>query len=76
MPIKSGLYTAGRVPAVSCKLPNKLVRTRAGLLAYAKLMVGCMQRAWTPLVARAGFYLPDAADRRLRRRQDDGHPAV
>ena len=59
VPIKSRLYTAGRVPAVSCKLPNKPVRTRAGLLSYAGLMVGCMQRAWTPLVARAGFYLPE-----------------
>jgi Putative neutral zinc metallopeptidase len=58
VPLKNGLYRAGRVPAVSCKLPSKLVRTRAGLLAYAKLMVGCMQRAWTPLVKRAGFYLP------------------
>jgi len=58
VPIKSGLYKAGRVPAVSCKLPTKLVQTRAGLLAYARLMVGCMQRAWTPLVVRAGFYLP------------------
>ncbi len=58
VPIKNSLYKAGRVPAVSCKLPNKLTRTRAGLLAYAKLMVGCMQRAWTPLVERAGFYLP------------------
>ncbi len=58
VPIKNGLYKAGRVPAVTCKLPNKLVQTRAGLLAYAKLMVACMQRAWTPLVFRAGFYLP------------------
>jgi hypothetical protein len=58
VPLKNGLYTAGRVPAVSCKLPSKLVRTRAGLLAYAKLMVGCMDRAWAPLVLRAGFFLP------------------
>jgi hypothetical protein len=58
VPIKNGLYTAGRVPAVSCKLPSKLVRTQAGLLAYAKQMVECMQRAWAPLVKRAGFYLP------------------
>lgn len=58
VPIKNGLYTAGRVPAVSCKLPSKMTRTEAGLLSYAKLMVGCMQRAWTPLVFRAGFYLP------------------
>jgi len=47
------------VPRVSCKVPNKLVRTRAGLLAYAKVMVACMQRAWEPLVLRStGYHLP------------------
>jgi predicted metalloprotease len=58
VPIRNGLYTAGRVSTVSCKVPNKLVRTRAGLLSYARIMVECMHRAWTPLVLRAGRHLP------------------
>ncbi|GAB2675385.1 neutral zinc metallopeptidase [Kribbella swartbergensis] len=58
VPVKNGLYTAGRVPTVSCKVPSELARTRAGLLAYARVMVECMQRAWSPLVLRAGRYLP------------------
>jgi hypothetical protein len=54
---KSRFYRTGVVPAVPCKLPAKLVQTRAGMLAYARLMVGCMQRAWHPAVSRTGFSL-------------------
>ncbi|TCC46027.1 hypothetical protein E0H75_30470 [Kribbella capetownensis] len=58
---KTRFYTTGRVPAVSCRLPKTLVQTRAGMLAYARTMVGCMQRAWRPAVLKTGFllYAPD-----------------
>lgn len=59
VPIKNGLYKAGRVPTVRCKVPSKLARTRSGLLAYARVMVACMQEAWEPLVLRStGYHLP------------------
>jgi Putative neutral zinc metallopeptidase len=54
---KSMLYRTGVVPAVNCSLPAKLVQTRVGMLRYARLMVGCMQRTWRPAVFRMGFHL-------------------
>ncbi|TCC64490.1 hypothetical protein E0H73_08840 [Kribbella pittospori] len=54
---KTPFYKTGRVPAVSCRLPKTLVQTRAGMLAYARAMVGCMQRAWQPAVRETGFSL-------------------
>ncbi|TDD27157.1 hypothetical protein E1218_11195 [Kribbella turkmenica] len=57
VPIRNGLYTAGRVPTVNCKVPSKLTLTRAGLLTYARAMVACMQQSWEPLVLRGTGYL-------------------
>ncbi len=47
------LYAAGKVPAVRCVLPANPPETKAELLAYARVMVACMDRAWKPLVDRS-----------------------
>ncbi|MFC9688328.1 neutral zinc metallopeptidase [Kribbella sp. NPDC056951] len=47
------LYGAGKVPAVRCVLPAAAPETKAELLAYARVMVACMDRAWAPLVDRS-----------------------
>jgi hypothetical protein len=51
------LYTAGKVPAVRCVLPVQPPETKTELLAYARVMVGCMDRAWAPVVGRANAVL-------------------
>ncbi len=47
------LYAAGKVSAVRCVLPGKPPQTKADLLAYARVMVVCMDRAWAPVVGKA-----------------------
>lgn len=56
MTLKNKLYTAGKVPAVSCKVPGKAPRSKAALVAYARIMVDCMYRAWAPVVAHTNVY--------------------
>ncbi|WP_406048253.1 neutral zinc metallopeptidase [Kribbella sp. NBC_00889] len=56
MTLKNKLYTAGKVPAVSCKVPGSAPKSKTALLAYARVMVDCMYRAWAPVVARADVY--------------------
>lgn len=53
---KSKLYTAGRVPAVACPLPSARQTSKSAVLARAKVIVKCLDRAWTPLIARTGNY--------------------
>jgi predicted metalloprotease len=68
---KNKLYSAGKVPAVRCRPPTAPLRSKAALLAHGRIIVDCMYRAWSPLVARADFYAEppalaaysDAADR-------------
>ncbi|HWD83132.1 MAG TPA: neutral zinc metallopeptidase [Kribbella sp.] len=54
---KTHFYTTGAVPAVQCVVPRKLVQTRSGMLAYSRVLIGCMQRAWQPSVLRIGYQL-------------------
>ncbi|WP_433165934.1 neutral zinc metallopeptidase [Kribbella sp. CA-247076] len=51
------LYSAGKVPAVRCRPPTAALRTKAALLTHARVLVDCMHRAWSPLVAQGDFYL-------------------
>ncbi|HEY0619482.1 MAG TPA: neutral zinc metallopeptidase [Kribbella sp.] len=50
------LYRAGRVPPVSCQLPNDLLESRAAVLGYARVMVACLDRGWGPMLAHLGFH--------------------
>jgi predicted metalloprotease len=54
--VQNGLYKAGRVPTVSCKLPAGEQTSKAAVLATATVMIGCLDRAWVSVVARAGHY--------------------
>jgi predicted metalloprotease len=51
--LKNMLYTAGKVPAVRCVLPRPELTGKAGMLAYAKAFVACMNKAWAPVVTRS-----------------------
>lgn len=55
--VKSKLYTAGKVPAVQCVLPRPNLTTKAGMLAYAQVLVTCMDKAWAPVVQQSDAYL-------------------
>jgi hypothetical protein len=55
--VASKLYKAGKVPAVRCVLPRPNLNTKAGMLAYAKVFVACMDKAWGPVVERSDAYL-------------------
>ncbi|WP_329484328.1 neutral zinc metallopeptidase [Kribbella sp. NBC_01484] len=55
--LKNKLYLAGKVPAVQCVLPRPNLTTKAGMLAYARVFVTCMDKAWAPVVERSDAYL-------------------
>ncbi|MER7244372.1 neutral zinc metallopeptidase [Kribbella sp. NPDC000426] len=47
------IYSAGRIPAVPCKVPQIALRTQKQVQQYANAMLVCLDRAWRPMVARA-----------------------
>ncbi|HET6740734.1 MAG TPA: neutral zinc metallopeptidase [Kribbella sp.] len=53
--LKNDVYAAGQVPAVACKLPNSVLRTKKDVQSYSNAVVDCLQRAWKPVVERANF---------------------
>jgi predicted metalloprotease len=56
----NGLYSAGKVGVVPCKLPASALASDSEMLRYARLMVACMQRAWNPLVRKADAFYGNA----------------
>lgn len=50
---KNKLYKAGKVPVVQCALPRPNLSTEAGMLAYARVFVACLTKAWAPVIARS-----------------------
>jgi hypothetical protein len=48
------LYSAGRVPAVKCVLPTAALVSKSTLDSYIRAYMGCLDRAWSPLLKRAG----------------------
>lgn len=57
--VANDLYTAGKVRAVRCALPADVPANSAGVLRYARTLVDCLNRAWSPLFPRAGaVFLP------------------
>ncbi|GAA1697154.1 hypothetical protein GCM10009745_49160 [Kribbella yunnanensis] len=56
---ENGLYEAGQVPVVRCVLPRKMPRTSTEFRAYGRVIVGCMDRAWEPVIRQArGRFTP------------------
>ncbi|MER7244371.1 neutral zinc metallopeptidase [Kribbella sp. NPDC000426] len=55
--IHNKLYTAGKVPTVRCALPRPDLTSKAGMVAYAKMLVACMDKAWAPMVEKSDAYL-------------------
>ncbi|WP_432888103.1 neutral zinc metallopeptidase [Kribbella sp. CA-245084] len=47
------VYSAGRVPAVPCKLPQIPLQTQKQVQQYANAILGCLDRAWKPVVGRS-----------------------
>ncbi|MEV4263031.1 neutral zinc metallopeptidase [Kribbella sp. NPDC049584] len=47
------IYSAGRIPAVACKVPQLALQTQKEVQQYTNVMLGCLERAWKPMVARA-----------------------
>ncbi|GAA1144841.1 hypothetical protein GCM10009630_49390 [Kribbella jejuensis] len=64
------VYSAGRVAAVSCRLPDSGLVSRKDVRLYANAVLDCLQRAWKPVVERADVvyqptkvYVVDDGDR-------------
>ncbi|TCC03928.1 hypothetical protein E0H45_32990 [Kribbella soli] len=52
--LRNKIYSAGQVPAVACSLPDIAVRSQKAVQQYSTAVLDCLQRAWKPLVVRAG----------------------
>lgn len=50
------LYSAGRLPAVSCALPSGSLATKAAMTAYAQALVVCLDKSWSPLLEKSSTY--------------------
>lgn len=51
------LYRAGQITAVSCSLPTAKLTNKQAMIRYATAFVGCLAKAWGPVITRAGFDL-------------------
>jgi predicted metalloprotease len=49
------LYTAGKVPTVACKEPSIKPTSQSSVLKYYNALLPCLNRAWQPLVTKAGY---------------------
>ena len=49
------LYRSGWVAAVSCSLPTARLANKQAMIRYASAFVACLDRAWGPVITRAGF---------------------
>jgi predicted metalloprotease len=52
--VKNRLYKAGTMASVKCKESSARQSTAAGARANYKNLLGCLNKAWAPVVARAG----------------------
>ncbi|WP_410789713.1 neutral zinc metallopeptidase [Kribbella sp. C-35] len=52
--VRNKIYSAGEVPAVACVLPDVALRSQKAVQQYLNAFQGCLQRAWKPVVVRAG----------------------
>ncbi|MGW6278358.1 neutral zinc metallopeptidase [Kribbella sp. NPDC055071] len=49
------IYTAGVVASVSCKEPAVVPNSQSQILNYYKALLPCLDKAWAPLVKKAGY---------------------
>jgi hypothetical protein len=49
------LYRSGQIAAVGCTLPTTKLSNQQAMIRYATAFVACMDRAWEPVITRAGF---------------------
>jgi hypothetical protein len=49
------LYVAGKLASVSCKEPNIKPNSQSAILNYYKALLPCLNKAWEPLVRKAGY---------------------
>ncbi|MEV6282686.1 neutral zinc metallopeptidase [Kribbella sp. NPDC051770] len=52
---QNGLYKAGKVAAVNCTAPAVKPSTEAAALRFYQAILPCLNRAWAPLVRKAGY---------------------
>jgi predicted metalloprotease len=52
--VRNKIYSVGEVPAVACVLPDVALRSQKAVQQYLNAFEDCLQRAWKPVVARAG----------------------
>jgi len=52
---KNALYTAGKVPSVRCAEPTARPTSQANVLEYYRELLPCLNKAWEPLVIKAGY---------------------
>lgn len=49
------LYAVGKLASVNCKEPSVKPANKAAILKYYQAMLPCLNRAWAPLVRKAGY---------------------
>ncbi|MEV0794632.1 neutral zinc metallopeptidase [Kribbella sp. NPDC050459] len=49
------LYRSGQLAAVRCSLPDAQLVAERAMIRYATAFVACLDRAWEPVITRAGF---------------------
>jgi predicted metalloprotease len=52
--VRNRIYSAGQVPAVACVVPDVVLRSQKAVQRYLNAFQDCLQRAWKPVVVRAG----------------------
>jgi predicted metalloprotease len=52
---RNKLYSVGRMPTVNCKEPGVRPTTTKNAAAYWAALKPCLDKAWAPLVAKAGY---------------------
>lgn len=52
---KNKLYTVGKLPSVNCAEPNDKLDSQVSVLRYSQAVVQCLDKAWEPLVKKAGY---------------------
>ncbi|MEU8226885.1 neutral zinc metallopeptidase [Kribbella sp. NPDC048915] len=55
--LRNKLYIAGKVPTVRCVLARADLSTPARMVAHAKSLIACMDKAWAPMVEKADAVL-------------------
>lgn len=52
---KNPLYSAGKLPTVKCQEPAFRPTSKENVQSYYQALIACMDKAWEPIVTKAGF---------------------